>query len=157
RLPPGTYTARLTKGADVVEMKFQVSIDRRAPYGAPERKAEYEAAMRVHSMFGEMSALCDRIDGARASATDRAQSLPAGDALAGRLRAAAEKLETLKKKIVATKEGGAITGEERLREHLDILYGAITRWEGRPARYQLDRIDVLGRELGEVAGEVGKV
>src|SRR5205085_9874439 len=39
RFPPGTYTARLTKGADVVEMKFTVAIDRRAPYGPAERKA----------------------------------------------------------------------------------------------------------------------
>ncbi len=46
-----------------------------------------------------------------------------------------------RKKIVATKEGGAITGEERLREHADSLYGAILSWEGRPARYQLERID----------------
>ena len=31
----------------------------------------------------------------------------------------------MRKRIVATKEGGAITGEERLREHTDTLYGAI--------------------------------
>jgi len=52
---------------------------------------------------------------------------------------------------VATKEGGAITGEERIREHLDLLYGALVGWEGRPARYQLERLEVLRRELDEVA------
>ena len=56
----------------------------------------------------------------------------------------------MRKKIVATKEGGAITGEERIREHLDLLYGAITQWEGRPARYQMERIDALRRELNDV-------
>ena len=35
------------------------------------------------------------------------------------------KLDGLRKQIVATTEGGAITGEERLREHTDQLYGAI--------------------------------
>ena len=49
------------------------------------------------------------------------------------------KLEAVKKKIVATKEGGAITGEERIREHTDHLYGALLSWEGKPAAYLLDR------------------
>ena len=57
----------------------------------------------------------------------------------------------MKKLIVATKEGGAITGEERIREHLDHLYGALAFWEGRPAKYQIDRIEVLDKELGEAA------
>ena len=55
---------------------------------------------------------------------------------------------------MATKEGGAITGEERLREHADSLYGAILSWEGRPARYQLERIEALERELGDVEKEL---
>ena len=67
-----------------------------------------------------------------------------------RLKELAAKLQDTKQKIVATKEGGAITGEERIREHLDLLYGAVNGWEGRPARYLLDRIDVLRRELSEV-------
>jgi hypothetical protein len=63
----------------------------------------------------------------------------------------------VKKKIVATKEGGAITGEERIREHADLLYGAFVQWEGSPAKYQLDRIDVLGRELSEVRAELDQL
>jgi hypothetical protein len=63
----------------------------------------------------------------------------------------------VKKKVVATKEGGAITGEERIREHADILYGAFIQWEGSPAKYQLDRIDVLRRELAEVRAEFDKL
>jgi len=53
----------------------------------------------------------------------------------------------LRKEIVATKEGGAITGEERLREHLDQAYGALLSYEGRPGDYQVARVDVLDREL----------
>jgi hypothetical protein len=64
------------------------------------------------------------------------------------------KLDDLKKKIVATKEGGAITGEERIREHAELLYGALMGWEGRPARYQVERIDTLRRELEDVKKEL---
>jgi hypothetical protein len=98
-----------------------------------------------------MSALVDRIEAARAAALARAQAVEQGDELAGRLRALATRLADLRKQIVATKEGGAITGEERIREHADDLYGAITTWEGRPARYQVERIDALGHELADVA------
>jgi len=51
---------------------------------------------------------------------------------------------------VATTEGGAITGEERLREHTDQLYGAILAWEGKPGDYQLARIEALRKELDDV-------
>jgi hypothetical protein len=56
----------------------------------------------------------------------------------------------LRKEIVATKEGGAITGEERLREHLDDVYGALLSYEGRPGDYQVARVATLERELAEL-------
>jgi hypothetical protein len=61
--------------------------------------------------------------------------------------------EVIRKKIVATKEGGAITGEERLREHMDDLYGAIVSYEGRPAATLIDYTDALRRELADVSKE----
>jgi len=55
---------------------------------------------------------------------------------------------------VATKEGGAITGEERIREHTDHLYQALSSWEGKPARYLIERTGVLERELADVGNEL---
>jgi photosystem II stability/assembly factor-like uncharacterized protein len=154
RVLPGKYTVRLTKGSDVVTTKLDVGMDRRAPYGLRDRRAQLDAALRVRALFEEMTALSERIEGAREAAEARIKALPAGDALAPKLRALAQKLEDAKKKIVATKEGGAITGEERLREHLDQLYGALLSWEGHPARYQLERLETLRRELGDVRSEL---
>jgi hypothetical protein len=151
RVPPGVYTLRLTKGTEVIETKLEIGLDRRAPYGAEERRAQFDAAMRVHTLFGEMSALVDRIDSAKAKAEARLKGAGSDAALA---KSVVDKLDEAKKKVVATKEGGAITGEERLREHADTVYGAIMTWEGRPARYQLDRVDTLTRELKDVEKEV---
>src|SRR5205807_8027010 len=58
--------------------------------------------------------------------------------------------DELRKKIVATKEGGMITGEERLREYLANLYGSVNGYEGRPAQTQAERTDALARELADV-------
>jgi hypothetical protein len=59
----------------------------------------------------------------------------------------------MRKKIVATTEGGAITGEERIREHTTELYGDLNNYEGRPTDYQLARIDSLKHDLDDVAKE----
>jgi photosystem II stability/assembly factor-like uncharacterized protein len=150
RVVPGTYTVRLTRGSEVVETKMTIGLDRRAPYNVADRKAQFDAASKIEAMFGEMSALVDKLDAARHGCEARIQALPASDPLVAKLRAAADKLHEAKKLIVATKEGGQITGEERIREHLDLLYGAVNGWEGRPARYQIERIDALHRELGDV-------
>ena len=150
RVPPGTYTLRLRKGDQVVETKLAVGLDARAPYGTAERQEQFDAAMRVHALFGSMTDLVERIEAIRTAAEARAKSLGA-DALGQRATALGARAEELKKKVVATKEGGAITGEERLREHTDTLYNALLLWEGRPARYQVERIDVLSRELAEVS------
>jgi hypothetical protein len=63
------------------------------------------------------------------------------------------KVDAVRKKIVATTEGGAITGEERLREHTDQLYGAILSYEGKPGSYQVAYTDALRRELSDVTKE----
>ena len=63
------------------------------------------------------------------------------------------KTDAMRKVIVATTEGGAITGEERLREHTDQIYGSITSVEDRPTAYQLARIDALDRELKDVEAQ----
>ncbi|HEX5063619.1 MAG TPA: hypothetical protein VFV99_29780 [Kofleriaceae bacterium] len=150
RVVPGTYTVRLTRGADVLETKLAIGLDRRAPYDAASKKAQFVAVMKAHELFNDMSKLVDQIEALRGAVAERAKALPASDALAGKLRKLDDKLEEARKLVVATTEGGAITGEERIREHLDTLYGAMNGWEGKPTPYQLERLDVLKKELGDV-------
>jgi photosystem II stability/assembly factor-like uncharacterized protein len=157
RVLPGSYKVRLTDGANVVESPLKIAIDRRAPYKEADRKQQFAAVMRAHALFGEMTELTSKLDAARAAALERGRGLADQDSLKGRLFSLAQKLEDVKKKIVATKEGGAITGEERIREHLDLLYGALMSWEGKPAKYQTDRIDALKHELADVEKEYAAV
>jgi hypothetical protein len=79
--------------------------------------------------------------------------LPEGDALRKNVSDFDGKVDAVRKKIVATTEGGAITGEERLREHTDQLYGALLSYEGKPGDYEIAYIDALKRELADVTKE----
>ena len=154
---PGVYTVRMTKGGKVTETKLTVELDRRAKFTAADRKAQYDAAMRVHALFGEESKLMDRILPLRAAIAKGVAGLPEGDAMRKTLTDFDGKVDAVRKQIVATTEGGAITGEERLREHTDQLYGAILSYEGKPADYQIANIDALKRELDDVTKELEQV
>ena len=130
RVLPGTYTLRLTKGAKVYETKLPVVLDRRADYDLAGRKAQFDAAMRVHALFGKMSGIVDRIEAASEGASEKLKVLPPSDPTSKKLLELLSALDDAKTKIVATKEGGAITGEERIREHADILDGSPHRLGG---------------------------
>ncbi|HYV44262.1 MAG TPA: hypothetical protein VFA20_05340 [Myxococcaceae bacterium] len=157
RVVPGTYTIRLTKGTQSIETKVEIGLDRRAGYSVADRKEQFDASMRVHALFSQMSGLMDRLEMAEGGVAARVKALPKGDALVAKLSSLAGKLTEVRKKIVATKEGGAITGEERIREHTDQLYGALLQWEGKPGRYQVERIDALKRELEDCQKELDQL
>ena len=153
RVLPGTYTVRMTKNNKPYETKLTVALDHRSKFSEADRKAQYDAAQKVKNLFGDESTLMDRIMGLRGGLAKSQQGL-ASDQDTGKLvKDFDEKVDAVRKKIVATTEGGAITGEERLREHTDKLYGDILSYEGKPAKYQLVRIDALRRELDDVGKE----
>src|SRR5437660_4660256 len=109
--------------------------------------------MKVRDPFNDESALMDRIGTLRRDVSKVAAGVAENDPLKKNIKGFDDKIEMVRKKIVATKEGGAITGEERLREHTDQLYGAVLSYEGKPGDYQIAYIDALRRELGDVTKE----
>jgi len=104
-------------------------------------------------MLNHMTWAVDAIIGVRDATGRDAAKLPEKDPVRKRLLALAQSADQIRAKIVATKEGGAITGEERLREYLGGLYGDVNQYEGRPTDSQAQRADVLDRELGDVVKE----
>ncbi len=157
RVLPGTYAIRLHKNDKVYETQATIGLDTRVTWSLADRKAQYEAAMKVYALFNDESELFARIAGLREQVAQAGKSRPKGDALLRRLEDFDGKLDAIRKKIVATREGGAITGEERLREHTDQLYGAITSWDGPPSAYQLENIAALRAQLGEIDGDFTRV
>ncbi|HVT04548.1 MAG TPA: sialidase [Thermoanaerobaculia bacterium] len=150
RVPPGTYTVRMTKDKSVYTTALQVISDPRSKHTAGDRKAQFDLAMKLYRQLGEMSFAVDRINNVRLALDDRASKVPADDPLVARLRNASAQVDELRRKIVATKEGGMITGEERLREYLTALYSDVLQYDGQPSHTQVERSEALGRELGDV-------
>jgi hypothetical protein len=150
RVLPGTYTVKLTKGDQVYTERLDVAIDPRAKYSLEERKAQFDLSMKVYKMLEHMTYAVDAIKGVRDAANARAAKLAEKDVLRQQLQKLAMDCDALRSKIVATKEGGMITGEERIRELLGQLYGAVTGYDGEPTDYQVARTESLGHELEDV-------
>jgi len=153
RLLPGTYTVKMTKDQQVYTTQLTITPDPRAKHTAADRKAQFDLAMKLYDQLGEMTFAVERINGVRLGLESRAANLPAEDPLRKQLQTAAAQVDALRQKIVATKEGGAITGEERLREYLATLYSDVVFYEGRPSQTQVERADSLARELADVVKE----
>lgn len=150
RVMPGTYTVKMTKDKEVYTTELKVLPDPRAKHTPQDRKAQYDLSMKLYNLLGEMTFSTERINNLRLALDERASHLPADDPLRQRLLSASAQVDELRRKIVATKEGGMITGEERLRENLTDLYGNVVFYEGRPSQAQAERTEVLGRELTDV-------
>jgi photosystem II stability/assembly factor-like uncharacterized protein len=153
RALPGTYTVRLEKNGKTYETQLTVGLDRRVEWSLADRQAQFDAAMKVSELFNDESVLFEQIAELREQVAEANKNRPAADPLHRKLTEFDGKLDGLRKQIVATTEGGAITGEERLREHTDQLYGAIIGWDGPPTTYALDNIVALRNQLTEVSGQ----
>lgn len=150
RVLPGTYTVKMTKDKNVYTTSLQVLADPRSRHSSDDRKAQFDLAMSLYTLMGDMTYAVDSINGVRLALGARAAKLPAGDPLRQRLQAAAAQVDELRRKIVATKEGGMITGEERLRENVTDLYANVASYEGRPSQTQVERKEAIARELADV-------
>ena len=154
---PGTYTVKMTKGDNVYTEQLNVVLDPRAKYSLEDRKAQFDLTMKIYHTIEHMTYAVEAIEGVRNAANERAAKLPEKDPLRKQLQDLAAKCDELRGKIVATKEGGMITGEERIRELLGQLYGTVNGYEGRPADYQAARADSLAHELEDVIGDFQKL
>jgi photosystem II stability/assembly factor-like uncharacterized protein len=150
RALPGVYTVRLEKNGQKYETQLTVGLDQRVKWSLADRQAQFDAAMKVADLFNDESVLFGQIAALREQMAGADKGRPAADPVHHELGDFDGKLDGLRKQIVATTEGGAITGEERLREHTDQLYGAIINWDGPPSTYALDNIVALRNQLNEV-------
>ena len=154
---PGAYTVKMTKGDNVYTEQLNVVLDPRAKFSLEDRKAQFDLTMKIYRTIEHMTFAVDAIEGVRNAANARAAKLPEKDPLRKQLQDLAAKCDELRSKIVATKEGGMITGEERIRELLGQLYGSVNGYEGRPAEYQAAREESLAHELEDVIGDFQKL
>ncbi len=153
RVPQGTYTVKLIKGKNTYTTTLLIVPDPRAKHTKEDRAVQYDTVMKLYDMLGRLTYVVDSVADTRDQARARVAKLAADDPARQLAENFANSVEGIRAKLVATREGGGITGEEKIREQLGSLYGALNGYDGRPTQSQLNRMTALSKELDQVAGE----
>ena len=155
RAPEGTYTVKMIKGSDTYTTTISLVPDPRSKVTAAERAAQRETVWKLYAALERLTYVVDSITELRDQARARTEKLPKADALRRRLEAFAEEMEAQRAALVASKQTEGISGEEKLREELGMLYGNVNAYEGRPTESQTTRMGVLGKQLEDELGRLG--
>jgi len=139
-MPLGSYSFKVVKGDQTYPGTVELVADPRSRHPAEDRAAQQKLVRELYAQLERLTYLADAVTAAAEQARGRAAGMRS-------VEAAATALEALRRELVATSEGGWLSGEEQLREKLGILYGAVNGYDGRPTQSQVDLAAVLGREL----------
>ena len=155
RVPEGTYTVKLVKGKETYSSTVQLVADPRTNYSAEDRALQQKTVRRLHAMVENFTFLTQRVLDLRDQAGAAAQKLTGGEKK--QLADLAGKLDAMHKTLVATREGGWLSGEEQLRERLGMLYGAVNTYDGRPTDSQIAEMENLSKLLDQKAASLDAI
>ena len=144
----GTYTVKLTKGKENYSSEVKLVPDPRTKSTAADRELQHKTVTQLYDMLAQLTYIVDATSELREQAKQRAAAA-SDDKLKEQLNALAQKLEDFRSTLVSVKEGGMITGEKKLREHLGELYGAVNGYSGRPTQSQIESTTVLQKKLDD--------
>ena len=147
RVPEGEYTFKLIKGKDTYEGKVNLVPDPRSPHSAEDRKLQQETALELYRALEDLTYLIDTLIDVRDQAKARKEEAGGKGSLFNKLEAYRDDVEAFRGSLVSTAESGWISGDEKLREKMGNLFGGIVGYDGRPTQSQLDRKDVLIKQL----------
>lgn len=150
--PFGEYKVKLIKGKKTYETRISLGGDPRATHTAEDRALQQEKAQVLYDDLADLTYVVEAVNDLRDQARARAGELGGRDRTARELKSLADDLAALRGTLVATSAAGRLSGQERLREKLVYLYGAINGYAGRPSQSQLDQIGVLQDELAAARG-----
>jgi photosystem II stability/assembly factor-like uncharacterized protein len=146
RVAEGSYAIRLVKGKEQIDGTVVLAADPRSAHPAEDRLLQQKTAMRIYNELERLTYVVESATSAADQARRHAGGLRPSDALRGRLGKLADQLDGFCKELSASSTA-IISGEEKLREKLGSLYGAINQYEGRPTASQIQRLDALLGEL----------
>jgi photosystem II stability/assembly factor-like uncharacterized protein len=144
----GTYTVKLIKGKETYTTTITLVPDPRTKSTAADRALQHTTVVQLYDMLGQLTYIVDAAVDLRDQARQRAGSASDSQTKA-QLEKLANNLEEFRSTLVSTKEGGMITGEHKLRENLGELYGGVNGFSGRPTQSQIERTDVLKKQLDD--------
>ena len=151
----GRYTARLTKGDEVVSGSIELAADALTAHSPEDRAQRHTLVMRLYTMQADLAFLGDSTAALRDALRARAKA--AGDkGLAADADALASAFDALNEGLV-DRTGGLVQGDPKLREKVIDVYGAAMSYGGAPTASQKRYTVTLDAELKKAAGEFAEL
>jgi photosystem II stability/assembly factor-like uncharacterized protein len=144
----GTYTVKLTKGKETYSSEVKLVPDPRTKSTAADRELQHKTVNQLYDMLAQLTYVVDATNELREQAKQRAVTTSDGK-LKEQLNGFVQKLEDFRSTLVSVKEGGMITGEKKLREHIGELYGAVNGYSGRPTQSEVESTTTWQKKLDE--------
>ena len=148
----GTYAVKLTKGKETYTSEIKLAPDPRSKSTAADRALQHKTVMQLYDMLAQLTYVVDATNDLRDQARQRSGAATDSQ-LKDQLNNFIGKLEDFRSKLVSVKEGGMITGEKKLREHLGELYGGVNQYPGRPTQSQIESTSVYQKKLDDATNQ----
>jgi photosystem II stability/assembly factor-like uncharacterized protein len=155
RVPEGVYTYKIKKGKQTYEGTVSLVKDPRSTHSDEDRALQQELGLELYALLERLAYTVEAATDLRDQAQARAEGMAEGNRIARRLDDFADSLETFRSRLVSTSKAGPLSGDLKLREKLAAVYGAVTGFDGRPTRSQIDRTEVLKAQLESAESEFG--
>jgi hypothetical protein len=143
---PGDYTVKLVVGNQSYTQPLKLLHDAKGDMTEADRKAQYDAAMKLYNMQNELAVLVDSLNKEIKLAGDNKEQLK--DKKARKLADDYQlKLERLRDTLIVTRTKSMFADEVKLREEIAGIYIAVAGNEAAPSNSQQQRISELGGTL----------
>ncbi|MBC7863690.1 MAG: glycosyl hydrolase [Bacteroidia bacterium] len=150
----GTYYVRLTVNDKVVEEKFSMMYDPKCPHSAEDRAVARKATKEIFDMQEELAFVSEKIRDVKDNVGNRSNNNEKIKELKKNADPIIKKIDVILFTLSASIEGTNITGEEKLREKIGMMYAQISGYDGKPTDSQLERIKGLRKELEEAKAKI---
>jgi len=150
---PGEYRVKLVKEEESYEGTIVLKYDEDSPHSLADRQLSQEVVKKGYKLLEDLA----YVDRKATYVVEKARELAASDqfnkSIKRELNDFTNTLEGLHKQMVATKMGG-ITGEEKLREKITMLYATSILYQGKPSPSLIDGLEFYSGEVTRMDQEV---
>jgi hypothetical protein len=141
----GVYNIKLIAGNKSIEGQLDLKIHPQTTHSKDDIAMQNETSLRLYKMQEDLAFMVENILKVQGETKKLIDDNKVAESTGNSL---IDKLEELRKTLVATKKG-QITGEERLREELGWLYLTVAWYNGKPSEQQLNRISGMESRMHE--------
>ncbi|HTA28147.1 MAG TPA: glycosyl hydrolase [Bacteroidia bacterium] len=142
---PGMYTIKLYVGDSTYSENINVIAPGTGKMTDDDRNAQYAAAQKCVQMHEALAYAVDSIN----AAIDAVKQLVENDKSDKKLGVFLDTLKAFKGRMLANKQTSIFADEERLRERITKVYGAVCFQEARPTNLQMENIKMLDGEVSQ--------